>query len=137
MLKGIRNTCFHSQGPQNPDEHVLCRAQAQRLKDPDLVRGHGDDGGEGEDERVDIGHVEVVGCDSVGHGVSRHRLRRLCCKTHHVLRVHLDGVVAQLGLGDSLQGLQVLAFVFNVQNMKILIWRFGVQDLSLGWHGMT
>ena len=120
----------------------------------DLVRGHGDDGGQGEDEGVDVGHVEVVGCDGVGDRVGRHRLRRLRGKAHHVLRVHLDRVVAQLGLGHGLQGFWLLRLSSLKWSGVWIVSGFmdcmsGVQDrtypcltvntiLSVeGWHDIT
>ena len=45
----------------------------------DVVGRHGDDGGEREDEGVDVRHVEVVGRDGVRDGVRGHGLRLRHC----------------------------------------------------------
>ena len=49
--------------------HEQCLTESAGALPQHLVRFHGDDGAQGEDERVDVLHVQVVGCHGIGDGV--------------------------------------------------------------------
>ena len=68
----------------------------------DLIRRHGNDGAQREDEGVDVGHVQVVGGHRIRDRVGRHLVRLLSCKADHVLWVHLHRIVPQLGFSHCL-----------------------------------
>ena len=57
--------------------HEQCLTESPRALPQYLVWLHGDDGAKGKDERVDVLHVEVVGCHGVRHGVIGQTLRKL------------------------------------------------------------
>ena len=62
--------------PMESLNHEQCLAQRSRPFPQDLIRLHGDDGTQGKDERVDILHVEVVGCHSVRHRIVGEALKK-------------------------------------------------------------
>lgn len=82
----------------------------------DLVRGHGNDGGEGEYEGVDVGEVQVHRGHGIRHRVGRHRLRLVGRELHHVLGVHFHRVVAQLRLGN---GLAIQATIHSASGLQL------------------
>ena len=69
--------------------HQQRLAERARSLSEDVFRAHGDDGGEGEDEVVDVGGVEVVGGHRVGHRVGGHVRGSLDGEPQHILGVHL------------------------------------------------
>ena len=83
--------------------HQESLAQGTRAFPQNLVGRQRDDGGQREDERVHVGHVQVVGGHRVGHRVGRHVVRLLLREREHVLRVNLHRVVSQLRLGHRFQ----------------------------------
>jgi hypothetical protein len=84
-------------------DHQEGLAQRPRPLSQDVVRVERDDRRQREDERVHVGQVEVEGRDRVGDGVGGHGRGVAASERDHVLRVDLDRVVAELGLGDGLE----------------------------------
>lgn len=96
--------------------HQQQLTECPRAFPKDFIRGHGDNGAEGEDEGVDVGHVQVVSGDRVRDRVGSHPVGLLSSKANHVLWVHLHGVIAKLGLCDCLsQACEVLSVVLTAQ----------------------
>mmetsp|Transcript_50911 Transcript_50911/g.118620 ORF Transcript_50911/g.118620 Transcript_50911/m.118620 type:complete len:370 (-) Transcript_50911:242-1351(-) len=93
------------------EQHVCVRclvheqgfAQRARALAEHLVGTIWDNGAKGEDEVVDVLHVEVVRGDGIGHRVRCQLLRPLACEGGHVLWVKLHWVVLQLVPRDGFE----------------------------------
>mmetsp|Transcript_45059 Transcript_45059/g.73440 ORF Transcript_45059/g.73440 Transcript_45059/m.73440 type:complete len:1173 (-) Transcript_45059:33-3551(-) len=102
-----------------------------------LIRRHGDDGAQGEDERVDVLHVQIVRGHGVGDRVRRHVLRPLLRELQHVLGVNLQGVVPKLCLRHRLKTLtalgQVAVSLHPIQTVDVrLLLRQPLPVVALG-----
>ena len=52
--------------------------------------------------------IQIVGCNSVGNGISCHRLRIGLRKRNHLFGINFYRFIIQLGTGDSFQALRSL-----------------------------
>ncbi len=88
--------------------HEEVFAESATALPEDLIREHGDDGSKGEDEAVDVLHIEEVSGHCIRNGVLRQSLCVILGQPHHLLGVYLNRVIVQLGLSHCLQSPRAL-----------------------------